>query len=104
MASGYETRDREVGALTDALIGTLDDLRKADGTRVAKTVARLVADPDVRRVLERTLVTKHIPTRTFSPLAKGLQNNTTFAVTDGELTAPEGLPSAYAKRRARSGR
>jgi hypothetical protein len=99
MASGYEVRDRECAALTDALVGTLDELRKADETRVAKCIAGLVTNPDVRKALERVLVTKHIPTRTFSPLAKGLQNFSTLAVNSGELTNP-GTPSTLAKRRA----
>jgi hypothetical protein len=55
-------------------------------------------------VLEREVVKRHIPTRTFSPLIKGLQNYSSFAVNDGELTSPAGLPSAVAKRRMESKR
>jgi hypothetical protein len=101
MASGYELRDREVRALGDALIATLDDLRKADEKRVEKTIARLVADPDVRRVLERSVVQKNIPTRTFSPLLKGIQNYSSMSVGGGASAGP-GVANGNALRKRMS--
>jgi hypothetical protein len=83
MASGYELRDAEARALTDAFIGVLDELRKADVSRAEKVIAKSVANPDIRRVLERALVTKQIPARTFSPLAKGIANHSSMSVGGG---------------------
>jgi hypothetical protein len=99
--SGYTRKAREAEALAKATIRVLKELPL---TRREEVLTELCADPVVERALTEAVEKAGVEVpRKFSPLAKGIDNFSSFAATSGELTSP-GTPSEIAKRRARSRR